>query len=136
MADIAILKKHLSEELVEYAKTFDIEDEFVESDSELIELVLKSKALDTEEEKQNWFNLLPLMTEEQVLKLREILLREKKKLEDIENKYDNKRKELRKKYLMKWQKLGYLEKVQKVKAEEESQEQKEDAEADALLDNL
>ena len=63
--DIKILRKYLPEELIEYASKFDIPEEFLEIDAELIILILQSKALETDEEKQNWFNLLPLMTEEQ-----------------------------------------------------------------------
>lgn len=136
MVDIDFLKKYIPEELIEYATKFEIWEEFMESDSELIILILKSKALDTDEEKQNWLNLLPLMTEDQVVKLREILVKEVKKLEEIENKYDTKRKDLKKKYLMRWQKIGYLEKVQEVKEKEEMMKSKEEDEAENLLNSI
>ena len=136
MTDIKILRKYLPEKLIDYAVNFDIDEEFIVWDPELIQLVLESKALDTEEEKQNWFNLLPLMTEEQIAKLKAILVKEKKKIEEIEKKYNEKRRELRKKYLLKWQKLGYLEKVQKIKQEEEETREKEEKDAESLLDDL
>ena len=75
MADVKLLKQYLPENLVEYASLFDIPEDFLEADPELIQLILESKALDTDEDKQNWFNLLPLMTEDQIIKLREILLK-------------------------------------------------------------
>jgi hypothetical protein len=105
MADIAVLKKYLPEDLVAYASNFDIPEEFLEIDPELITLVLKSKALETDEDKQNWFNLLPLMTEDQIYKFKEILLKERKKLDEIEEKYSKKKREIRQKYLLRWQKM-------------------------------
>jgi len=53
----------------------------------LVQLVLESKSLEKIEEKQNRFDLYPLMTDEQIDKLEDILTREKEKLQEIENKY-------------------------------------------------
>ena len=47
---------------------------------------MESKSLSEHTEKQNWFNLLPIMSEEQVNKLDDILTREKQKLEEIKQK--------------------------------------------------
>jgi hypothetical protein len=70
MGNIDILKKFLPEHIWTLAETFDIDDVFVEKESELILMILESKSIDTKEEKQNRFNLLPLMNDEQVEKLR------------------------------------------------------------------
>jgi len=136
MADVALLRKYLPEGLVDYASSFDIPEDFLESDAELIQLVLESKALDTDEDKQNWFNLLPLMTEDQIVKLREILNKEKKKLEEIEEKYEKKKREIRQKYLLRWQKLGYVDKIKEIQEKEEQIKSKEEEEAEKLLDML
>jgi hypothetical protein len=136
MADVKLLKQYLPENLVEYASLFDIPEDFLEADPELIQLILESKALDTDEDKQNWFNLLPLMTEDQIIKLREILLKEKKKLEEIEAKYEKKKREIRQKYLLRWQKLGYMDKIKEIQEKEQAVKSKEEEEAEKLLDML
>ncbi len=134
--DVKVLKEYLPAELVEYASLFDIPEDFLEADPELIQLILESKALDTDEDKQNWFNLLPLMTEDQIIKLREILLKERKKLQEIEEKYEKKKREIRQKYLLRWQKLGYVDKIKEIQEKEQAVKSKEEEEAEKLLDML
>ena len=134
--DVNTLKKYLPSELVEYASLFDIPEDFLEVDPQLIQLILESRALDTDEDKQNWFNLLPLMTEDQIIKLREILLKEKKKLQEIEEKYEKKKKEIRQKYLLRWQKLGYIDKIKEIQQKEQIVKSNEEKEAEKLLDML
>jgi len=134
--DMAILKKYLPEELIDLASKFDIPEEFLEIDAELIILILQSKALETDDEKQNWFNLLPLMTEEQIYKFKDILVKERTKLNEIEQKYAEKRKELRQKQLLRWQKMWYIDKVKKIQEQEEAMKTKEEEEAEQLLNEL
>ena len=87
-------------------------------------------------EKQSWFNLLPLMTDDQITKLNDILTREKQKLDEIEKKYEDKKLEIKKKYLMRRQNMGYIKKMEDMKAAEEQVSSKEQQEADALIENL
>jgi BMFP domain-containing protein YqiC len=77
----------------------------VQEDVDLIVLILKSKSIESKEDKQNWFNLLALMTSEQIEKLRNILLKERKKIEEIETKYEKKKIDIKKKFLEKWQEM-------------------------------
>ena len=136
MADTTLLKKYIPEDLISYASNFDLPEEFLETDSDLIVLILKSKALESDEDKQNWLNLLPVMTEEQIYKLKEILIKEKEKLDEIEEKYSEKKRNIRQKYLLRWQKLGYVEKVKQLKEKEEQLKSKDDQEAEDLLNSL
>lgn len=55
---------------------------------DLIPMILGSESM-TDNEKQYWFSLLPIMNKEQVDKLRNILLDEKKQLADLEHQYKN-----------------------------------------------
>lgn len=136
MTDINLIKKYLSEEIWEYANVFQIPDEFLIDYPQLIEMVLRSKSIDTNEEKQNWFNLLPIMNDEQIEKLKWILVREKEKLDEIENKYEQKKVEIKKKYLMKWQKMGYFKKVSEIHESEEKAKTIEEQEAEQLLEMI
>jgi len=134
--DMSVLKKYIPEELINLASKFDIPEEFLEIDAELVILILQSKALETDDEKQNWFNLLPLMTEEQIYKFKDILIKERTKLNEIEQKYAEKRKELRQKQLLRWQKMWYIDKVKKIQEQEEAMKNKEEEEAEQLLNEL
>ncbi|MEF2176207.1 MAG: hypothetical protein V3575_07095 [Candidatus Absconditabacteria bacterium] len=133
MTDTTLIQKHLSQDLWDYAEKFDIPEDYLVDMSDLVEMVLRSKSIDTEEEKQNWFNLMPIMNNDQMVKLRDILVREKQKLEEIENSYEQKKMEIKKKYLMKWQKMGYFKKVEEIHKDEELSKNQEDEEAERLL---
>ena len=136
MANNDLIMKHLPKELWEVALSYTIPDQFIEKKSDLIVLVLQSKSIGSAEEKQNWFNLFPLMNDEQIAKLEDILIREKSKLDEIEKKYEEKKIEIKKKYLLKWQQMWYIKKMDDIKQNEAVTEEKEDKEAEALLDQI
>ena len=136
MTDIALIKTHLPQELRELAEKFTIPDEFISTMPDLIVLVLNSKSMDTVEEKQSRFNLLPMMNKEQIDKLRDILTREKQKLMEIEQKYEQKKDELRSKYTQKWEDMVYTKKMEKIKQEEAKHDEIEDQQAENLLNQI
>jgi hypothetical protein len=131
-----LIKKYLPEALREKAATFRIAPEHLEEVNDIIILILNSRSIDTKQEKQSWFDLLGLMNEEQINKLRDILTREKEKLEAIERKYEQKKIEIKKKYLLKRQNMGYQKTISNLKQKEANHRDKEEAEADALLENI
>lgn len=131
-----LIKTKLPQELWEKAEKFTIPDEFLITMPNLIVLILNSKSLDNAEEKQSWFNLLPMMNKDQIDKLRDILTREKQKLAEIEQKYEQKKDELKNKYTQKREDMVYTKKMNEIKKEEAIHEQKEDQEADNLLTQL
>lgn len=136
MANMDLIKTKLPQELREKAEKFTIPDEFLMTMSDLIILVLNSKSMDNPEEKQSWFNLLPMMNKEQIDKLRDILVREKQKLAEIEQKYEQKKDELRGKYTQKWEDMVYAKKMDEIKHQEAAHEEKEDKEVENLLTQL
>lgn len=127
------IQKYLPDTLREKAGQFTIPIEFIEQMPELIILVLNSRSMDKAEEKQSRFNLLPLMNDEQISKLNDILTREKQKLAEIEKKYEEKKLEIKKKYLMKRQNMWYVKKMDDIKSAEAAHAATEQAEADAML---
>jgi len=131
-----LIKKSLPERLREQAKQFSIPEKYLTQMPDLIVLVLESRSMDKAEEKQSWFNLMPMMNDEQIAKLNDILTREKQKLQEIEQKYEQKKIEIKKKYLLRRQNMGYVKKVQDIKAQEAQAQQVENQEADSLLQNL
>lgn len=136
MIDISLIRKYLSEDLWEFASKFDIPEDFLIDMPDVIEMVLKSKSIDTDEEKQSWFDLLPVMNDEQLDKLREILLREQRKLQEIESRYEEKKLEIKKKYLLKWQKMWYVNTINKIHKTEEASKSQEQQDAEKLLEML
>jgi hypothetical protein len=105
MANKELIQKYLDAALWVSAAEYVIPDQFVEKKAQLVTLVLQSKSITTQDDKQSWFNLFPVMTDEQITKLEDILTREKAKLEEIEKKYEEKKIEIKKKYLMKRQQM-------------------------------
>ncbi len=136
MADVTLIQQYLPEELWEIAKKYDIPESYLQNDPALISMVLQSRSIDTEEEKQNRFNLLPLMNEEQIEKLRSILVKEKTKLKEIEEKYEKKKQEIKQKYLNKREDSWYAEKVWEMKQQEKLHAQQDAEAADDLLDMI
>ncbi len=136
MTTSALVQKHLPQDLWEVVASYTIPDEFLEDTPDLIELILRSRSIDTVQEKQNWFNLLPLMNATQLEKLRAILVKEKVKLKEIEEKYEGKKQEIKKKYLQKRQDMWYVKQVSAVQEKESSEKAQDDQDAEALLSSV
>lgn len=64
----------------------------MEKDEELLDLIMRSESM-KDSERQYWFNLLEVMNEEQIERLRDILKRERQKLAEIDAKYGVKRED-------------------------------------------
>ena len=127
MTNLALIQSKLPENLWGIAQTFTIDDNSLNQYSDLVVLILNSKSLSDNAEKQNWFNLLTIMNEEQILKLKEILTREKEKLEEINQKYAKKQEEINWKYQQIFNQQAQLQ------AKENINRQQELEEADNLL---
>jgi len=64
--------------------------------NELVKLILETESMD-DDEKQYWFDIMPSMTDDQIDRLFNILDTEKKKLDALEDKYQNEIKKLNEK---------------------------------------
>ena len=127
MTNLALIQSKLPENLWGIAQTFTIDDNSLNQYSDLVVLILNSKSLSDNAEKQNWFNLLTIMNEEQILKLKEILTREKEKLEEINQKYAKKQEEIN------WKYQQIFNQQTQLQAKENVNRQQELEEADNLL---
>ena len=133
MTTVSLIEQLLPQNLWQVAKNFDIADEVLSQDPELIQLILESKSLAGVDEKQNWFNLLEIMNEEQIDKLKDILTREKQKLEEINQKYAQKQAEINQKYQQAFNAEAYYRAQAELGAKEYQSREKELEEADSLL---
>ncbi|HBA44940.1 TPA: hypothetical protein DEG21_03760 [Patescibacteria group bacterium] len=96
-------------------------------------MVLNTESMDNNE-KQYWFDILPSMTDEQVDRLFDILETERKKLEELESKYQDEIKNLNEKHLIEWQEFQTKESREKIKKAEAADD--DAASADDVLKML
>ena len=136
MAAQESIKKYLPENLHNVAMNYSIPEDMLESNSDLVVLILESKSINEPKEKQSWFDLYSLMNQEQIDKLRDILTREKQKLAEIEAKYQAKQDEIRKKYEETYASGAYQQQQDKIRDSEKASREQEEVEADALLDQI
>ncbi len=115
-------------QVVKDGHTFTILEEIQTAYPELVKLVLATESMDNNE-KQYWFDILPSMTDEQVDRLFDILETERRKLEELELRYQEEIKNLNEKHLIEWQEFQTQEnrkKVQKAEAEDSKKDDTED----------
>lgn len=103
--------------------------------SDLIPLILDTQSMN-DEEKSYWFQILPIMTDEQVQKLRNILITEKDQLAKLDKEYEEEMDTLNKKHLNQWSAYKAQEKREEIKKEETSLEAKESETEEELLSQL
>ena len=128
--------KYLPENLHSVAMEYDIPDDMLDSNADLVVLVLESKSINDHKEKQSWFDLYSLMNQEQIDKLRDILTREKQKLAEIEARYQAKQEEIKRKYEETYASGAYQQQQDKIRDSEKASREQEEVEADALLNQI
>ncbi len=122
-------------ELKQNWKTFTISDEMLAKYDELIKMVLATESMD-DDERQYWFDIMPSMTESQVDRLYNILDTERKKLQELEIKYQEEIKDLNEKHLIEWQEFQMKDSKKKI-AKAEAADKSDDADdVLAMLDDL
>ncbi len=130
------LLQYLPQHLVDLASSFSIPEQMLKEYGSLVVLILESKSISESREKQSWFDLYPLMNEEQLLKLNDILTREKEKLAEIETRYQQKQEEIKKRYEQAFTSPAYQQQQASIKAAESVAREKEEEEAESLLHQL
>lgn len=114
---------------------FEIPETVRQQYPELVPLILATESMN-DEERQYWFQILPIMTEEQVTKLREILVNEKQQLEKLDKEYDEELKRINTKHVSQWKEFEVKEKREKLKAAESQAKQSEKQTEEDLLKKL
>ena len=117
--------------------TFNISDDVQVKFPELIKLILHTESMD-DDERQYWFDIMPSMTDSQIDRLYDILETEKKKLEELEVKYQTEIKSLNEKHLIEWQEFQMKKAKDKVKQAKKNDKLNEKDPEDVLdlLDDL
>lgn len=117
--------------------TFQITDELQAKYPELVTLIIATESMDNDE-RQYWFDIMPSMTDAQIDRLYDILETERKKLSELEVKYQKEIKTLNEKHLIEWQEMQVKEGKKKVAAAkaEEGWKQENPDEILAMLNDL
>lgn len=102
---------------------------------DLIPLILQTESMN-DDERQYWFQILPIMTDDQVTKLREILENEKKQLSELDQEYQQELKRINDKHVSEWKQFQADEKRKKLQDAEESARKTEEDKQEELLKNL
>lgn len=101
----------------------------------LIPLIIETESMN-DDEREYWFQLLPIMTDDQVTKLKEILITEKKELAKLDEEYAETIKKISDKHVDEWEEWESKEKYQAIKQKEEKAEQEEEVTEEELLQKL
>jgi len=96
---------------------FVIPDEANKKFPDLVKLIKETESM-TDAERNYWFQILPIMTEEQVSKLRAILIKEKEQLAKLDNEYQKELKRINDKHAIEWQEFQ----TKKARQERQAQE--------------
>ncbi|MCD6109808.1 hypothetical protein J7J83_03560 [bacterium] len=102
---------------------------------ELIPLILQTESMN-DEEREYWFQILPIMTTDQVNKFRKILVTEKQQLSKLDQDYEKELSKINEKHLQEWQSFESKEARDKIAKEEEVAEKEESSEEEDLLKKL
>ncbi|TXG76056.1 hypothetical protein E6Q11_05395 [Candidatus Dojkabacteria bacterium] len=113
--------------------TFTLLDEVQTKYPRLIELVLATESMD-DSERQYWFDILPSMNVDQVQRLTDILETERKKLDELEKKYQVEIETLNQKHMSEWQGYELKKKKEEIASKEAADASNKD-DAQAVLNN-
>jgi len=116
-------------------KTFHIPQVVQDDYPKIIPLILETESMD-DEEREYWFQILPIMTEDQIEKFVGILMNEKKQLADLDREYEKELEQINEKHLNEWQEFEAKAKRETLAAEELNAEKAEGAIEEDLLKKL
>lgn len=114
---------------------FDIPDTVKQQYPDLIPLILQTESMN-DDERQYWFQILPIMTDEQIGKLREILMNEKNQLASLDKEYEQELKRINDKHVSEWKEFEAKEKRQKLQTAESVAQKTEQQQEEDLLKKL
>ena len=102
---------------------------------ELVELIKATESMD-DQERQYWFQILPIMTPEQIEKFRNILQTEKNQLAELDKEYEQELNRLNDKHLLEWKEFESKEKSRTIKEAEAKSAADEKKQEEDLLAKL
>lgn len=102
---------------------------------DLIKLIYETESMN-EEEREYWLQIMPIMSEEQIVKFRDILVNEKEQLSKLDKEYDQEMQRIKKAPAPELNETERKEQLAQIKTDETANEQKEKGEEESLLQKL
>lgn len=101
-----------------------------------LETLIHSTESMSTEEREYWFQIMPIMTDEQIEKLRGILVHEKEQLTKLDKEYEDELAKLNEKHLLEWKEQETKAAIDQRKKAEAAAEAEEKAHEEQLLQQL
>ncbi len=114
--------------------TFTLLDEIQTKHGKLRELILATESMD-DSERQYWFDILPSMNADQIQRLYDILETERKKLDELEKKYQKEIEWLNQKHMVEWQSYEMKKQKETIAQKEAADTGNKKDDAQAVLNN-
>lgn len=101
----------------------------------LIPLILQTESMD-DEEREYWFQILPIMTDDQIAKFKDILVTEKQQLAKLDKEYEAELAKINEKHLQEWRDFESKQERSERKKQEKTHEEEETSTEEELLKKL
>ncbi|MGL5830747.1 MAG: hypothetical protein ACRCZE_01215 [Candidatus Altimarinota bacterium] len=106
-----------------------------ENYGDLVELIKSTESMD-DQEREYWFQILPIMNKDQIDKLKNILNTEKDQLAALDQEYEQELNRLNEKHLLEWKEFESKEKTKAIREAEAANEVSEKQMEEDLLSKL
>lgn len=124
-----------ADQLADIAKKYTIPESVKSQFPDLVALLIKTESMN-DEERDYWFQVLPIMNEDQIIKLRTILVNEREQLKKIDTEYDAEMKKLNDVHKNEWNAFEEQQKKIALREAEASHEEQEQQKEEDLLKKL
>lgn len=101
-----------------------------------LEDLIKTTESMNEDERDYWFQILPIMTEDQIRKFRDILISEKEQLAQLDQEYEQELDKLNEKHMLEWKEFEQKAQRKALSERETAHEEEEKAREEELLKRL
>lgn len=134
--DIAVDKNKSAEQYMDEAQSKYIVPRLVrEKSPDLVKLIFETESMNVEE-REYWMQIMPIMSEEQIAKFREILVTEKQQLEQLDQEYEGEINKINTQHASQLDEVKMKERMQQIAQEESASEKSESEEEELLLKKL
>lgn len=131
LQDFGLTAQQITEMEQKYSVPATVREKF----PDLVALLIKTESMNTEE-REYWFQVLPIMSDDQIVKLRTILVNERDQLKKIDQEYNDEIGKINQAHKSEWNAFEAQEKRKILLDTEKKHEESEAAEEEALLQKL
>jgi hypothetical protein len=101
----------------------------------IIPLIIQTESMD-DEEREYWFQMIPIMNLDQIKKLEGILNNEREQLAKLDSEYEAELKKIDEKHMLEWKEFEMKQKKEEIAQKENITEEEEQATEEELLKKL